>query len=52
MNDDTATHRLFSSLGAPRAFAAPPDPGTPASLVRSIAGATVAILDSAAAAEL
>ncbi len=34
---------------ARRAFRDPPDPGTPASLVRSEAGTTVAILDAAAA---
>ena len=37
---------------AARAFAGEPDPATPASLVRSAAGQTVAILDSAAAAAL
>ena len=37
---------------AARAFAGPPDPETPASLVRSLAGETVAILDRAAAARL
>jgi 6-phosphogluconolactonase len=35
-----------------RAFAAPPDPATPASLVRSRGGRTVALLDPAAAARL
>jgi 6-phosphogluconolactonase len=37
---------------AKRAFADPPAPDTPASLVRSAAGSTVAVLDSAAAAQL
>lgn len=37
---------------AQRAFAEPPSPATPASLVRSAAGRTVAILDRAAASEL
>jgi 6-phosphogluconolactonase len=37
---------------ARRAFREPPSPATPASLVRSAAGRTVAILDRAAAAEL
>jgi 6-phosphogluconolactonase len=37
---------------AARAFAGAPDPATPASLARSEAGQTVAILDSAAAAAL
>jgi len=37
---------------AARAFAGPPDPATPASLVRSAEGRTVAILDRAAAAGL
>ena len=37
---------------ARRAFAAEPDPGTPASLVRSATGTTVAVLDAAAAAAL
>jgi 6-phosphogluconolactonase len=37
---------------AARAFAGPPDPQTPASLVRSAAGRTVAVLDRAAAARL
>jgi 6-phosphogluconolactonase len=36
---------------ATRAFRGDPDPATPASLVRSAAGSTLAILDSAAAAE-
>jgi 6-phosphogluconolactonase len=37
---------------AARAFGAPPDPATPASLVRSSTGRTVALLDRAAAADL
>jgi 6-phosphogluconolactonase len=37
---------------ASRAFAGPPDPATPASLVRSREGRTVALLDPAAAARL
>ena len=37
---------------ARRAFSEPPSPATPASLVRSAAGSTVAILDRAAAYEL
>jgi len=37
---------------AKRAFGGAPDPATPASLVRSQAGRTVALLDSAAAADL
>jgi 6-phosphogluconolactonase len=37
---------------ASRAFAGPPDPETPSSLVRSLAGETLAILDRAAAARL
>lgn len=36
----------------PRAFVEPPSPATPASLVRSLAGRSVAILDPAAAREL
>jgi 6-phosphogluconolactonase len=35
-----------------RAFASPPDPGTPASLLRSADGETIALLDRAAAARL
>jgi 6-phosphogluconolactonase len=35
-----------------RAFGAPPDPATPASLLRSTTGETVALLDRAAAARL
>jgi 6-phosphogluconolactonase len=35
-----------------RAFGGPPDPATPASLVRSASGATIALLDRAAAAGL
>jgi 6-phosphogluconolactonase len=35
-----------------RSFAAPPDPSTPASLVRSASGMTIALLDRAAAARL
>jgi 6-phosphogluconolactonase len=37
---------------AERSFAAPPDPATPASLVRSASGTTIALLDRAAAARL
>jgi 6-phosphogluconolactonase len=37
---------------AARAFAGPPDRGTPASLVRSAAGSTIALLDRAAAAHI
>jgi 6-phosphogluconolactonase len=37
---------------AERSFAAPPDPATPAGLVRSASGTTVALLDRAAAARL
>jgi len=37
---------------AARAFAGPPDPETPSSLVRSLVGETLAILDRAAAARL
>jgi 6-phosphogluconolactonase len=37
---------------AERAFAGPPDPGTPGSLVRSRTGRTVAILDRSAARRL
>jgi 6-phosphogluconolactonase/glucosamine-6-phosphate isomerase/deaminase len=35
-----------------RAFSGPPDPATPASLLRSIRGETVVLLDRAAAARL
>ena len=35
-----------------RAFAGPPGPGTPASLLRSADGETIALLDRAAAANL
>jgi 6-phosphogluconolactonase len=35
-----------------RAFSGPPDPATPASLLRSIKGETIALLDRAAAARL
>ncbi len=35
-----------------RAFAGPPDPATPASLLRSADGETIALLDRAAAAKL
>ena len=35
-----------------RAFASPPDPATPASLLRSADGETIALLDRAAAAKL
>jgi 6-phosphogluconolactonase/glucosamine-6-phosphate isomerase/deaminase len=35
-----------------RAFAGPPDPATPASLLRSAEGETIALLDRAAAAKL
>ena len=37
---------------AARAFAGPPDPATPASLLRSTDGETIALLDRAAAAKL
>jgi 6-phosphogluconolactonase len=37
---------------AERSFAAPPDPATPAGLVRSASGTTIALLDRAAAARL
>jgi 6-phosphogluconolactonase len=37
---------------AERSFAAPPDPATPASLVRSASGTTIALLDRGAAARL
>jgi 6-phosphogluconolactonase len=37
---------------ASRAFGGPPDPDTPASLVRSLSGETIAILDRGAAARL
>ncbi len=37
---------------AARSFAAPPDPATPAGLVRSASGTTIALLDRAAAARL
>jgi 6-phosphogluconolactonase len=49
---------LFLTVGADkaeaaaRAFGGPPDPATPASLVRSAAGETIAIVDRAAAASL
>lgn len=54
----SAAEVLFLATGdakaeaARRAFAEPPSPATPASLVRSGAGRTVAILDPAAAARL
>jgi 6-phosphogluconolactonase len=54
----SAAEVLFLVTGAEkadavkRAFADPPAPDTPASLVRSAAGSTVAVLDSAAAAQL
>ena len=53
-----ARHVVFLAVGrskaeaARRAFAEPPSPATPASLVRSATGRTTAILDAAAAAEL
>jgi 6-phosphogluconolactonase len=53
-----ATQIAFLAVGADkadairRAFAEPPSPATPASLVRSAAGITYAFLDRAAAAEL
>ena len=40
------------AAAAARAFSGEPDPATPASLVRSLGGGTVAILDAAAAADL
>jgi 6-phosphogluconolactonase len=54
----SATEVLFLVAGADkanavkRAFAGAPTRDTPASLVRSAAGATVAVMDSAAAAQL
>ncbi len=56
--NSAAAHVLFLATGAAkadavrRAFGEPPDPGTPASLVRSQAGRTTAILDREAAAQL
>jgi 6-phosphogluconolactonase/glucosamine-6-phosphate isomerase/deaminase len=49
---------LFLAVGeqkaeaARRAFRDPPSPATPASLVRSAAGDTIAVLDRAAAVEI
>ena len=54
----SAAEVLFLVTGAEkadavkRAFAGAPSPGTPSSLVRSAAGSTVAVLDSAAAVQL
>ena len=56
--NSAAAHVVFVVTGAAkadaarRAFAGPPDPGTPASLVRSESGRTTAILDAEAASEL
>ncbi|MDX6478770.1 MAG: 6-phosphogluconolactonase [Gaiellaceae bacterium] len=56
--NSAAAHVLFVVTGAAkadaarRAFGGPPDPGTPASLVRSESGHTTAILDREAASEL
>ena len=56
--NSAAAHVLFVVTGAAkadaarRAFGGPPDPGTPASLVRSKSGRTTAILDREAASEL
>ena len=56
--NSAAAHVLFVVTGtskadaALRAFGAPPDPGTPASLVRSESGRTTAILDAEAASRL
>ena len=53
-----ATRVVFLVVGAEkaeavaRAFASPPDPATPASLLRSAEGETIALLDRAAAASL
>jgi 6-phosphogluconolactonase len=54
----TAREVLFLAVGADkadaarRAFAEPPSPSTPASLVRAASGTTVAVFDRAAAAQL
>jgi 6-phosphogluconolactonase len=56
--NSAAAHVVFLVTGAAkadaarRAFGGPPDPGTPASLVRSQAGHTTAILDAEAASGL
>jgi len=56
--NSAAAHVLFVVTGAAkadaarRAFGGPPDPGTPASLVRSESGRTTAILDAEAASRL
>ena len=56
--NSAAAHVVFVVTGAAkadaarRAFAGPPDPGTPASLVRSESGRTTAILDAEAASQL
>jgi 6-phosphogluconolactonase len=56
--NSAAAHVLFVVTGAAkadaarRAFGEPPDPGTPASLVRSESGRTTAILDAEAASRL
>ena len=56
--NSAAAHVLFVVTGASkadaarRAFGAPPDPGIPASLVRSESGRTTAILDAEAASRL
>jgi 6-phosphogluconolactonase len=56
--NSAAAHVLFLVTGAAkadavrRAFGEPPEPGTPASLVRSRAGRTTAIIDREAAAQL
>ena len=56
--NSAAAHVLFVVTGAAkadaakRAFGDPPDPGTPASLVRSESGRTTAILDTEAASRL
>ena len=56
--NSAAAHVVFLVTGAAkaeaarRAFGGPPDPGTPASLVRSQSGRTTAILDAEAASEL
>jgi 6-phosphogluconolactonase/glucosamine-6-phosphate isomerase/deaminase len=54
----TAGHVVFLVVGegkaeaVARAFAGPPDPATPASLLRSTKGETIALLDRGAAARL
>ncbi len=56
--NSAASHVVFLVTGAGkaaaarRAFGGPPDPGTPASLVRSQSGSTTAILDAEAASGL